>query len=130
MRITSWWCPPRPRCWATTPARTRRRRWGDSRRRRYVSLSGAYHGDTIGAVSVGGIELFHSVYGDLLFDCVPVKAPINRENEAALAAAFSDLTSKLYPGLVDHHYATLIEDYDRDAMVRITSESIKAYINA
>ncbi len=28
----------------------------------------AYHGDTIGAVSVGGIDLFHECYGPLLFD--------------------------------------------------------------
>jgi adenosylmethionine-8-amino-7-oxononanoate aminotransferase len=33
-----------------------------------VSLRDAYHGDTIGSVSVGGIDLFHSMYRPLLFD--------------------------------------------------------------
>jgi adenosylmethionine-8-amino-7-oxononanoate aminotransferase len=33
----------------------------------FVCLRDAYHGDTIGAVSVGGIDLFHSAYGPLLF---------------------------------------------------------------
>ena len=28
----------------------------------------AYHGDTIGSVSVGGIDLFHAMYQPLLFD--------------------------------------------------------------
>jgi adenosylmethionine-8-amino-7-oxononanoate aminotransferase len=37
------------------------------RRTSFVSLTDAYHGDTIGAVSVGGIELFHSTYEPLLF---------------------------------------------------------------
>jgi adenosylmethionine-8-amino-7-oxononanoate aminotransferase len=37
-------------------------------RRRFVALELAYHGDTIGAVSVGGISLFHSLYEPLLFD--------------------------------------------------------------
>ena len=37
-------------------------------RRRFVALEMAYHGDTIGAVSVGGIGLFHSLYEPLLFD--------------------------------------------------------------
>ena len=36
-------------------------------RRRFVALEMAYHGDTIGAVSVGGITLFHSLYEPLLF---------------------------------------------------------------
>jgi adenosylmethionine-8-amino-7-oxononanoate aminotransferase len=39
-----------------------------ARRTSYVCLRDAYHGDTIGAVSVGGIDLFHSCYGPLLFD--------------------------------------------------------------
>jgi adenosylmethionine-8-amino-7-oxononanoate aminotransferase len=37
------------------------------RRRSFVRLRNAYHGDTIGSVSVGGIDLFHSAYGPLLF---------------------------------------------------------------
>src|SRR5204863_10090815 len=41
---------------------------GDARRTRFVSLRMAYHGDTIGSVSVGGIDLFHSAYHPLLFD--------------------------------------------------------------
>jgi adenosylmethionine-8-amino-7-oxononanoate aminotransferase len=40
----------------------------DARRTRFVSLREAYHGDTIGSVSVGGIDLFHSTYRPLLFD--------------------------------------------------------------
>jgi len=39
-----------------------------ARRTRFISLRDAYHGDTIGSVSVGGIELFHSMYRPLLFD--------------------------------------------------------------
>ena len=34
----------------------------------FICLRGSYHGDTIGAVSVGGIELFHSIYRPLLFE--------------------------------------------------------------
>jgi adenosylmethionine-8-amino-7-oxononanoate aminotransferase len=37
------------------------------RRTGFVSLVGAYHGDTLGAVSVGGIDLFHGAYAPLLF---------------------------------------------------------------
>jgi adenosylmethionine---8-amino-7-oxononanoate aminotransferase len=44
------------------------RQHGDDRRTRFVSLREAYHGDTIGSVSVGGIDLFHATYRPLLFD--------------------------------------------------------------
>ncbi len=40
----------------------------DARKTRFVSLREAYHGDTVGSVSVGGIELFHAIYRPLLFD--------------------------------------------------------------
>ncbi len=38
-----------------------------ARRTSFVHLREAYHGDTIGSVSVGGIDLFHAAYGPLLF---------------------------------------------------------------
>jgi adenosylmethionine-8-amino-7-oxononanoate aminotransferase len=41
----------------------------------FVSMSGAYHGDTVGSVSVGGIDLFHGVYGGLLFKTLKVPSP-------------------------------------------------------
>jgi len=41
---------------------------GEPARTKYVALRDAYHGDTIGSVSVGGIDLFHSLYRPLLFD--------------------------------------------------------------
>ncbi len=44
------------------------RQQGDDRRTRFVSLREAYHGDTIGSVSVGGIDIFHATYRPLLFD--------------------------------------------------------------
>jgi adenosylmethionine-8-amino-7-oxononanoate aminotransferase len=41
---------------------------GDERRTEFVALRGGYHGDTIGSVSVGGIDLFHRIFKPLLFD--------------------------------------------------------------
>ncbi len=38
------------------------------RRTSFVRLRNAYHGDTIGSVSVGGIDLFHAAYRPLLFE--------------------------------------------------------------
>ena len=44
------------------------RHQGEEQRTGFVCLRMAYHGDTIGSVSVGGIDLFHSLYRPLLFD--------------------------------------------------------------
>jgi adenosylmethionine-8-amino-7-oxononanoate aminotransferase len=44
-------------------------------KRRFVSFHNAYHGDTLGAVSVGGIDLFHGKYGPLLFPVHKVHYP-------------------------------------------------------
>lgn len=40
---------------------------GDGARKEFVALRGGYHGDTIGAVSLGGIDLFHRIFEPLLF---------------------------------------------------------------
>jgi adenosylmethionine-8-amino-7-oxononanoate aminotransferase len=45
------------------------------RKRRFVSFANAYHGDTIGAVSVGHIDLFHRRFAPLLFPTIKVHAP-------------------------------------------------------
>jgi adenosylmethionine---8-amino-7-oxononanoate aminotransferase len=41
----------------------------------FVSLKNAYHGDTIGAVSVGGVDIFHEVFGPLLFKTYKAPSP-------------------------------------------------------
>ena len=51
------------------------RRTGRSRAPKFLSLQGAYHGDTVGAVSVGHIDLFHKAYGGLLFKSDQVMSP-------------------------------------------------------
>jgi adenosylmethionine-8-amino-7-oxononanoate aminotransferase len=48
---------------------------GQGEKQRFLKLSGAYHGDTLGAVSVGGIPLFHDIYRPLLFDTLEAPAP-------------------------------------------------------
>ncbi|RKO67310.1 adenosylmethionine--8-amino-7-oxononanoate transaminase [Desulfofundulus salinus] len=42
---------------------------------KFISLVEAYHGDTIGSVSVGGMPLFHGIFKPLLFECLHAPAP-------------------------------------------------------
>lgn len=51
------------------------RRTRGIRKPRFLSVQGAYHGDTVGAVSLGHIDLFHKAYGGLLFKTDRVMSP-------------------------------------------------------
>jgi lysine--8-amino-7-oxononanoate aminotransferase len=51
------------------------RRIGRPEKHRFLAMRNAYHGDTIGAVSVGGIDLFHAEFGPLLFPVERVSYP-------------------------------------------------------
>ncbi len=42
---------------------------------KFISLKEAYHGDTLGSVSVGGIDLFHQIYKPLLFKSYKIDSP-------------------------------------------------------
>jgi adenosylmethionine-8-amino-7-oxononanoate aminotransferase len=44
-------------------------------RTRFIALSDAYHGDTLGDVSVGGVARFHAMFGPLLFPSLRAPAP-------------------------------------------------------
>ena len=46
---------------------------GKPAKRKFVAFDAGYHGDTLGAVSLGGIDLFHGVFRPLLFPTI--KAP-------------------------------------------------------
>ena len=51
------------------------RRTRGLKRPKFLALAGAYHGDTVGAVSLGHIDLFHKAYAGLLFKTDQVMSP-------------------------------------------------------
>ena len=48
---------------------------GRPERTRFAALSESYHGDTVGSVSVGGMDLFHGIFRGLLFDVERLPSP-------------------------------------------------------
>jgi adenosylmethionine-8-amino-7-oxononanoate aminotransferase len=69
-------------------------------RRRFVALRMAYHGDTIGSVSVGGIDLFHSLYRPLLFDTLKASPGDLAQMEGLLAAHAGEVAAVIMEPLV------------------------------
>jgi adenosylmethionine---8-amino-7-oxononanoate aminotransferase len=48
---------------------------GKEKKSKFVTFINGYHGDTIGSVSLGGIDLFHQIYHPLLFDTIKALYP-------------------------------------------------------
>ncbi|WP_313235939.1 adenosylmethionine--8-amino-7-oxononanoate transaminase [Sporosarcina ureae] len=48
---------------------------GLEKKTRFVTVRNGYHGDTVGTMSVGSIELYHKVYTSLLFDALVIPFP-------------------------------------------------------
>ncbi|WP_207712573.1 adenosylmethionine--8-amino-7-oxononanoate transaminase [Desulfofundulus sp. TPOSR] len=93
---------------------------------KFISLVEAYHGDTIGSVSVGGISLFHGIFRPLLFECLHAPAPycyrcpLERERESC-GMACADRLEEL---LKEHHQevaAVIIEPLVQGAAGMITA---------
>lgn len=84
---------------------------GERARTRFAALAEAYHGDTLGSVSVGGIDLFHGVYRPLLFDAVRIPAPdrVDPAVEAALLARAEVLFRTEGPSLAAFVFEPLVQ---------------------
>ncbi|MBM7649560.1 adenosylmethionine-8-amino-7-oxononanoate aminotransferase/lysine--8-amino-7-oxononanoate aminotransferase [Bacillus ectoiniformans] len=75
---------------------------GNDKKKRFVTLANGYHGDTVGAISVGSIDLYHKVYGSLMFESYNVPFPaayrhpssdaetVKQESLTALRELFED----------------------------------------
>src|SRR4051812_45894050 len=57
------------------------RQRGRREKQKFLALTEAYHGDTLGSVSVGGIDLFHEIFHPLLFNVLRVEAQIEKLTE-------------------------------------------------
>jgi adenosylmethionine-8-amino-7-oxononanoate aminotransferase len=78
------------------------RQLGAPRKQRFVALDGAFHGDTVGATSLGGVPVFRRPYAGVTFECVHAPFPepaaydrafgaisrLLREEGATIAAVF------------------------------------------
>ncbi|MHC4925846.1 MAG: adenosylmethionine--8-amino-7-oxononanoate transaminase, partial [Planctomycetota bacterium] len=48
---------------------------GQTEKTKFISLKEAYHGDTIGSVSVGGMDLFHGIFKSMIFETYYAPSP-------------------------------------------------------
>jgi adenosylmethionine---8-amino-7-oxononanoate aminotransferase len=73
---------------------------GEAGRTSFVRLRDAYHGDTIGSVSVGGIDTFHAAYRPLLFETHAAEPGDAEDMERVLAAHAGEVAAVIVEPLV------------------------------
>jgi len=95
-------------------------------RTRYIALRNAYHGDTIGSVSVGGIPLFHEIFHPLLFSCsfAPApycyRCPVGRDYPSCRLACADEL-ERMVREIADQTAALIIEPLVQGAAGMLTA---------
>ncbi|NUS72736.1 MAG: adenosylmethionine--8-amino-7-oxononanoate transaminase [Corynebacteriales bacterium] len=68
----------------------------------FVHLTEAYHGDTLGSVSVGGIELFHDKYRPILLDTLSTGSPGMRRPDQSPAERALEAGAELEKLMAEH----------------------------
>jgi adenosylmethionine---8-amino-7-oxononanoate aminotransferase len=82
------------------------RQRGAPKKTRFLALDGAFHGDTLGATSLGGIEVFKRRFAEVLFECVRAPFP----EDGAYARAFEAIAA--------------VVKRDRDSLAAVVVEPI------
>lgn len=75
---------------------------------KFLTLKNAYHGDTIGSVSVGGIDLFHQIYGSLIHKAIQV-APDTKEVEKVLKKHNREIAAMIVEPLIQGAAGMLLQ---------------------
>ena len=69
---------------------------GRQSKQKFLRLGDAYHGDTLGAVGVGGIDLFHRIFGPLLVRSIGIPTPAGTDGTLALQRIEEELERRAY----------------------------------
>jgi adenosylmethionine---8-amino-7-oxononanoate aminotransferase len=77
---------------------------GRTGKRRFVTLTNSYHGETLGALAVGHVELYREIYDPLLMDVIAVPSPdcYSREPGESNAACSRRMFAAMEETLVRH----------------------------
>ena len=79
-------------------------------KKEFITLEGSYHGDTVGAMSVGGRSSFHDTFEHLLFPCHQLPAPsISYKEELSQKNFTQDFTQDITEHNTEHNTIKALE---------------------
>jgi adenosylmethionine-8-amino-7-oxononanoate aminotransferase len=78
---------------------------GQTRKTRFITLANSYHGETLGALAVGNVELYKSIYRPLLMEVITVPSPdaFLRESGVSEAEHARALFAHMESALAQNH---------------------------
>ncbi|OGC16159.1 adenosylmethionine--8-amino-7-oxononanoate transaminase [candidate division WOR-1 bacterium RIFOXYC2_FULL_37_10] len=79
-----------------------------NRKTKFITLKNAYHGDTVGSVSVGGIDLFHEIYKPLLFKAFQVSTNL-KEVEKVMKTHHKEVAAMIVEPLIQGAAGILLQ---------------------
>jgi adenosylmethionine-8-amino-7-oxononanoate aminotransferase len=80
------------------------RNTGQERKTRFITLENSYHGETLGALAVGNVDLYRQTYGPLLMETISVASPdcFNRSDGESCADYSRRMFSHMEQALERH----------------------------
>ncbi len=79
------------------------RNLGRTGKRRFITLANSYHGETLGALAVGNVELYKEIYQPLLMDVITVPSPDCYGQPRAAWAAHSRAQFRFMEQALEQH---------------------------
>jgi adenosylmethionine-8-amino-7-oxononanoate aminotransferase len=81
------------------------RNTGQARKTRFITLANSYHGETLGALAVGDVDLYKAIYRPLLMDVITVPSPDAFVREAGVSEAqhAERMFAHMEAALAQHH---------------------------
>ena len=78
---------------------------GNTRKTRFITLANSYHGETLGALAVGNVDLYKAIYRPLLMDVITVPSPDAFPREAGTSPAehAEHMFGHMEEALAQHH---------------------------
>ncbi len=100
------------------------RQWGRPEKTRFVALEGAFHGDSVGAASLGGVEVYRRPFAGILFDCVRVPSPgeVGEDGKTGHESAFAAI-AKVLANEADSIAAVVVEPMVQGAAGMLTYDA-------
>ena len=81
---------------------------GHKKKKTFLKLKNAYHGDTLGSVSVGGIALFHEIFHPLLFKAYQADAPyLYRDRFTGSESEYARYSADKVEKLLKRHHESI-----------------------